>query len=189
MKTKILVLTVIMNCLAVVSFSQQKRLSFTGTVQAGLLEGEKGSAMQFGATAGVKLNSWIASLGSGLDYYDVRSIPVFLNVQKNIFNRDKTPFVYLGGGHHFLWLPKTYNDWSWWGNTENKGGLYYHAGIGYQLPVMKKAGWFFTAGFSEKQHSAETSSAYPCLVGPCPEYKEKISHRLRRLSVTTGLRF
>ena len=72
-------------CLSSVSFAQQKRIAFEGAVQAGLLEGEKGSAVQFGAMAGIKKNTWTASVGSGLDYYGIRSIPLYANLQKNIF--------------------------------------------------------------------------------------------------------
>lgn len=188
MRIKTIVL-LISTCFGTASFAQQKRLAFEGTVQAGLLEGEKGSAFQFGAMGGVKRGTWITSVGTGLDYYGIRSIPVYLNVQKNIFRNDKTPFVFLGGGYHFPWMPKMYNEWPWWGASQTKGGLYYHAGIGYQVPALKKTSLFFAAGFSEKQYKEENSEVYPCLVAPCPEYKEKMAYRLRRLTVSTGLRF
>ena len=157
-------------------------------MEAGLLEGEKGSAFQLGAMGGIRKNTWAVSLGSGLDYYSVRSIPVYLDVQKNIFNKGKTPFVYVTGGYHFLWLAEAFDDWSW-GQNSKKGGLFYRAGIGYQLPALKSSSLFFSAGYSEKQYNESYTSVFPCLVGPCPEYKETISNRLRRLSITTGLRF
>jgi hypothetical protein len=188
MRIKILLL-IAFSYFNIASFGQQKRFSFQGAVLVGLLEGEKGSAFQIGAMGGIKSKTWIASLGSGLDYYSVRSIPVYLNVQKNIFNNEKTPFVYLGGGYHFLWLPKLTTTWAWPENSQTKGGLYYQAGIGYQVPALKKSSLFFAAGFSEKQYDEDHTQVYPCLVWPCPEYKEKISYRLRRLSITTGLRF
>jgi hypothetical protein len=172
-----------------VSFAQQKKFSFSGAVEAGLLEGEQGSAFQLGAMAGIRKNTWAFSLGSGLDYYSVRSIPVYLDVQKNIFNKAKTPFVYVSGGYHFLWLAETFDDWSWRHDWEKKGGFYYKAGIGYQLPALKNSSLYFSAGYSEKEHSENYTSTFPCLIGPCPEYKETISNRLRRLSITTGLRF
>ena len=172
----------------ITSFAQQKKYSFSGEMEAGLLEGEQGSAFQLGAMAGIRKNTWGISVGSGLDYYSIRSIPVYLDVRKNIFNKPNTPFVYVSGGYHFLWLAETIDPWFGRMN-EKKNGLYYRAGIGYQLPAFKTTSLFFSAGYSEKQYSENYSSTYPCLVGPCPEYKETISNRLRRLSITTGLRF
>ena len=173
----------------ITSFAQQKRFSFEGSAQVGLLEGEQGSAFQLGAMGGIRKNTWIASIGSGLDYYRVRSIPLYLNVQKNFFNKDKTPFVFVGGGHHFLWLPEYYSEWSWPSALKTKGGLYYHGGIGYQVPAFKKTSLFFATAFSAKEYHDEYMQTNPCLIGPCPQSEVKTSYRLRRLSITTGLRF
>jgi hypothetical protein len=167
--------------------AQEKKASFEGSVQAGLLEGQQGSALHFGAAGGARIHTWSTTLGTGLDFYGVRSIPLYLTVQKNIFNRQQTPFVYAGGGYHFPWVPTNYKDS--WGEYKTTGGLYYNAGIGYQLQALKKAALFFTAGFSFKQFSEETRATYMCLNGPCPEYYEKTEFGLKRLSVTTGLRF
>jgi hypothetical protein len=171
------------------SFAQQKRFSFQGAAQVGLLEGEMGSAFQFGAMGGIKKNTWIASVGTGLDYYRVRSIPLYLNLQKNLFNKDNTPFVYLGAGYHFLWLPEVFSEWSWPSALKTKGGVYYHGGIGYQVPAFKKTSLFFATAFSGKEYHEEYLQTNPCLIGPCPQTAVKTSYHLRRLSVTTGLRF
>ena len=190
MRTTVLFLLLIL-CLSFVSFAQQKRIAFEGAVQAGLLEGEVGSAVQFGAMAGIKKNSWTASAASGLDYYGIRSIPLYFNLQKNIFSKSNTPFVFGGVGHHFLWPDNSnYNSfYSWRSDSKHSGGLYYNLGFGYQLPALKKASLFFTAGYSYKSFTQQTEYVYPCITGDCPEYKEKVFHQLRRLSVTTGLRF
>ena len=174
------------------AIGQQKQTSFQSTVQAGLLEGKAGSAFQLGAMSGLKKNTWTASIGSGLDYYGVRSIPLYVNLQKNVFNKTKTPFLYAGAGHHFLWTKNELDEgvfFSRWGNRKLSGGLYYQFGLGYQVPALKSGSLFFAAGYSYKAYNDETSFVYPCLTGDCPEYKEKYFHQLRRLSITTGLRF
>jgi len=171
------------------SFAQQKRLSFEGTVQGGLLEGEMGSAFQMGAMAGMKKNTWTASIGGGLDYYQVRSIPLYLNLQKNIFNKNNTPFVYVSGGYHFLWLPEVFSIFSWPSTLQTKGGLYYQGGIGYQVAAFKKTSLFFATAYSAKEYNETYLHTNPCLIGPCPQSEVKTNYRLRRLSITTGLRF
>lgn len=180
---------------AAASFGQNKGLPLEGSVQAGLLEGEQGSAFQFGFTGGLKFKTWTTSIGSGLDYYGIRSVPLYLNVQKKLYNRQQSPFAYISGGYHFPWLANQHQvDWApWWGGeTKTSGGLYYGAGLGYQLPAFKNAALFFAAGFSYKQYVDEIATPTMCIgwrTGPCPESNEKFTYRLRRLSVTTGLRF
>jgi len=171
--------------------AQQKGLPLTGSVQVGLLEGERGSAFQMAMMGGVKLNGWITSIGTGLDYYSIRSIPLYLNVQRNILSKAQTPFVYASGGYHFLWLTDAQrNSWDIWGTDLDKsGGLYLNAGVGYQLPAFNNTQLYFSAGYSQKNYKEELSTTYPCLVAPCPVYKETYNFQFRRLSVTTGLRF
>jgi hypothetical protein len=190
MQTRILTLALVCFLFST-AFAQKKPVSFAGAVQVGILEGEQGGSLQFGAMAGVKLKKWKTSIGSGLDYYGVRSIPLYLNVQHNILAADKTPFVFAGAGYHFPWAPTNTKDGfsSWSSSVNTDGGLYYHAGIGYELPALKKAALFFAAGLSSKHYREEILIPVYCVMGPCPEYKEKVAYRFRRLSIAMGLRF
>jgi hypothetical protein len=175
-----------------VSVAQKKVLPFTGSVQAGLLEGEQGSALQFGFTGGLKLKTWTASLGTGLDYYGVRSIPLYAGLQKNLFNRTNTPFTFIQGGYHFQWASRPQMDvWRSWvpEGLEKKGGLYYSAGIGYQLPALNKAALFFAAGYSFKEYTEMSKYTICPVIGPCFEQADNTTYRFKRLSITTGLRF
>jgi hypothetical protein len=186
MKNRILILlcslAVTAGCVA-----QEAKLSFEGRVQTGILEGQQGTAFQLGIFGGVKKRTWTASVGSGIDYYGVRSIPLYLELQKRLFNKTEAPFIYAGGGHHFAWLSDKYKDAR--SNVEGKGGLYYQAGIGYQLPVMKKAALYFAAGYSYKEYTETITQTRFCVMWPCPQYEEKLSYRLRRLAISTGIRF
>jgi hypothetical protein len=186
---KLLMMTLLLSATALQA--QNKSLTLAGSVQGGLLEGEAGSALQFGFTGGIKTKTWTTGIGAGIDYYRVRSLPLYLNMEKRLFNRIQTPFAYVNGGYHFTWRSSQNRmAWEWWpGNAETKGGLYYAAGLGYQLPVLTKTALFFAAGYSFKQFTEERMGTVNCIMWPCPEISEKFTHRLRRLSVTTGLRF
>jgi hypothetical protein len=186
MQVRTLLVLLIIFC-ATPSFAQKGGLPLEGSIGAGLLEGEKGSALQLSMMAGIKSKTWTTAVGTGLDYYGIRSIPLYLTIQKGLFNRTQTPFLYLAGGYHFPWLSK--ENKNQWREAIAKGGLYYNGGIGYQLAATKKTALFFTAGYSFKQYREEVTAIAPCLVAPCPEYQEKFNYRLRRLSLTTGLRF
>jgi len=175
-------------CLVVsVSYGQKKGLPLEGAIHIGLLEGQAGGSLQLGFMGGIKAKTWTALLGTGLDYYGVRSVPIYLQVQKKVFDKIQTPFAFVNGGYHFPWMQRYKDDW--WGERNASGGLYYTAGIGYQLPVMKTAALFFTAGYSFKQYEEEVSQGRICIGGNCPTYTENYEYRLRRLTITTGLRF
>ncbi|HEX8314375.1 MAG TPA: hypothetical protein VF609_05260 [Flavisolibacter sp.] len=185
-------LIVLFSTIMMIASAQQKGITFESSVQAGLLEGQQGSAFQFGFTAGIKQKTWSTAIGTGLDYYQVRSIPLYLNVQKRLFDRQQTPFAYVSGGYNFPWSSQPQIDiWRSWlpQEQEKKGGLYYGAGIGYQLPALKKAALFFAAGYSYKEYMEISKSKMCPFGGPCVEQVEKLTYRFRRLSVTTGLRF
>lgn len=169
------------------TMGQQKRFTYNGSVQAGLLEGEEGSAFQLQAINGVAYKTWSAGVGVGLDYYHSRSIPLFLALQKRFGAAQKAPFVYVNGGYNFPWLNATERGWSY---DDAKGGLYADAGIGYQVPVLKKSLLFFSAGYSKKNYSTE--NVYPIAIDIYPQpwpQTYRMDFGLRRLSIKTGLRF
>lgn len=162
--------------------------AFSSTVQAGMLEGEAGTALQLKTVTGLHYKTWVAGLGVGLDYYHTRSLPLFLSLQKAVAKSGKSPFVYVSGGYHFPWLKPAGQTWQ---DMKAKGGLYLDAGIGYQLPAFKSTALFFTAGYSQKNFSETTTSApvYIDMYPPPPVQATRYDFILRRLSVQTGLRF
>jgi hypothetical protein len=165
--------------------AEQKKAKpkFQSIMQVGLLEGETGSAFQLQTINGFKFKNFSAGVGVGLDYYSIRSIPLFLDLRKNILNKDQTPFVYVDAGIHFPWTGKQF-DWA----TETDGGLFYDLGIGYRLPVKYNA-FLLSAGYSLKAYSAEERYSYWCGINPCPEIVNQYEYKLRRFSVKFGFSF
>jgi hypothetical protein len=164
----------------------QKKTSFTGTVQAGFLAGAQGEAMQVSTAAGLRKDTWTAAVGTGLDYYYLRSIPVFLQLQKS-FGNAKAPFVYAAGGYNIPWLRAVDKGWH---IGEPKGGFYGDAGIGYQLPVLKNSALQFSVGYSVKNLTTTDTDLVIIAIYPPPPlvlYQEK--HTLRRISIKTALWF
>lgn len=167
--------------------AQKSGFTFQTSVQGGLLEGESGSAFQLQTINGFQRKTWSAAVGVGLDYYHTRSIPLFANVRKALGDNAKTPFLYLSGGYHFPWLRE---EDKYWGETKAKGGLYFDAGIGYQIPVLKKTAMFFTAGFSQKNYTRTERDGAVITIWPMPAPQTRVfEHTLRRLSIQTGVRF
>ncbi len=182
---KIVHVMILFGCLQ--ASAQKTGFQFGTSVQAGLLEGETGGAFQLQTVNGYQYKTWSAGLGVGLDYYHTRSIPLFLSFRKAFGTGAKTPFLYANGGYHFMWLRQKDK---YWGETDADGGLYYDAGIGYQLPVLKNSSLFFTAGFSQKNFTRRESDGPVIAIGPAPPPQtRKFEYNLRRLSIQTGLRF
>lgn len=69
------ILLLLLFCLQ--GFGQKNGVGFSTTIQAGLLEGEDGSAFGLKTFGSVQRKGGSAGIGVGLDYYNIRSIPVF----------------------------------------------------------------------------------------------------------------
>ena len=146
----------------------KSKFSFHPIIQMGLLEGEGSSAFQLLAINGVAYKTWFGGIGIGLDHYNIRTVPLFASVRKDILNKPSTPFVYGDVGTQFVWLRE--KDKYQYGNQDFRAGIYYNVGAGYKLSVAKRNALFFNGGYSLKKFSYQRNYAYECLVAPCPEY-------------------
>lgn len=165
--------------------AQKSKPHFTTLLQGGLLEGERGSAFQVKAINGIAYRTWTGGLGVGLDYYHTRTVPVFLDVRKSFGKSLKAPFVYASGGVSFPWVKTAEAS-----NLKHNAGLYMDAGMGYQFLLRSKSFLFFSAGYSQKEHTQRYYSPTPIDYYPWPSQSTyKMEYSLRRLSVQAGLRF
>ena len=167
------------------SYAQNKKYAFSSLLQGGFSEGQSGTAGTIQLINGVQYKQWMAGIGTGIDWYNTRTVPVFLHVRRNILNSNKTPFVYLGGGYSVPWLKEEDEMYI----SETEGGLYYDAGIGYGLPLLKNSSLFFTVGYSSKKLSTESGgrpvTMWSSYIPPYSSY----DYTLRSINVRMGLRF
>ncbi len=178
---------IIFSAIVFLADAQKKVMKFQSLIQAGLLEGEQGSALQLQMVLGVKYKTWSAGGGAGLDYYYGRSIPLFIDVRKSFSGNANTPFLYADGGYNFSWLREKDKIGF---ESDSKGGLYLDAGIGYELPAFKTQKLFFSVGFSQKNFTKTYNSMpYLSIWPPPPQAYRTNEYVARRLSIKTGLRF
>jgi hypothetical protein len=161
------------------------RIRFQSDMQLGFLEGSAGPFFQIQSVNGIRYKTYSIGIGAGLDYYAMRSIPLFLDIKKDLFKNRQTPFFYLSGGRHFPWEEAPINDWT---KSSPESGLFYDAGIGYAIP-LKKQSILFSAGYSFKAFDEVVENEVVCITWPCPQFKESYSYKLRRLSIRAGIRF
>src|SRR3954471_10659348 len=100
---KYILLFLMVNVVSQISLSQgikinKSRIKFQAEVQVGPLDGQRGTYIQLQSVNGVSYKGYFLGIGTGLDYYFMRSIPLFLELKKNLFNKGNTPFIYADGG-------------------------------------------------------------------------------------------
>lgn len=167
---------------------KQKDLRFHSITQAGLLAGSSEGQLLLQTTNGVKYKTWFAGAGVGLDYYQVRSIPVFIDLRRNIIDRPQSPFVYADAGMNFPWIIQNEENW----NIKYKTGSYFDFGIGYNFPLKKSLALVVSGGYSQKTLSAKEytmnwflSSSWP----PPGSYITNYDYTFRRFNLKVGLSF
>lgn len=154
--------------------------------EVGILEGENGTSFQLQSIVDVQYRRWFTGIGAGIDYYTFRTIPVFLDVRRNLMNKNKTPFIYADAGINFPWLKKeekaSYN-------SEFKNGWYYDIGLGYNVSFKNSGALLISAGFSQKNFTEKRPAPVfiDILPNPYPyDYSSKLNYSLRRISIKMG---
>ena len=135
--------------LTVIAQQPKEKVKFASVNSLGLLAGSRGEALSIQTIAGLKVKKWFAGIGTGLDFYEVRTIPLFADVRWQL-RAINTPYIYGDIGTNFLWL-KTENQFQQSKPGSSSPQLYYETGIGYKLYFANKKAMFFSAGYNTKQ--------------------------------------
>ncbi len=164
----------------------KKKYVFHSINQIGIVEGAAATKPLLQTVNGIQLERWFAGIGTGIDYYAYRTIPLFLDVRRNLSNKRMTPFAYADVGMNFPWTPGRVKDE--WFSSKFKNGYYYDLGIGYTIGTKNSGGFLISLGYSEKQYSEirENPSIYSF---PSPTNRTKFNYQLRRISIKAGWKF
>lgn len=168
----------------------QSNLKFQSQNYIGLLEGDHGSAFQFLSINGIQRKTWFLGLGSGIDWYLYRSIPVFLSVNKDWKPSNRTFYLSLDGGANFAWESRERNRFNDFISYDFMPGLFWGAGIGYKLR-FKNNGDAITLnlGYNYKRIKEERVVPTLCNNPPCANLKENYDYRMSRISLRFGWLF
>lgn len=165
----------------------QHPVKYSSMNYAGLLEGDNGSAFQLQTVQGVRFSRWFTGIGTGLDYYYLRSVPLFLSVNRNLFNQPRTPYVSLDGGINFAWYKREQERWSDFISSDFSPSLYWNAGLGYKVTLRnKKDALLLNISYSFKQLREDQERAVFCTTPPCPPKVEHYNYKLNRVSMKLG---
>ena len=165
----------------------QVKPKFSSQNYAGITEGESGTSFLLQTVNGFRYKTWFAGLGTGLDYYYQRSVPVFLSVNK-FFNNAKVPLYFSGDvGVNYSWAR---DGWYFETAGDYHPGLYWAGGLGYKFGFKKNTNAvLLNLGYNYKRLTQTYERTVMCLVPPCDTYTEKYDYRLKRLAVKVGWMF
>jgi hypothetical protein len=115
------------------------KINFRSQNYVGLLEGDTGSSWQVQTINGFQTGTWFAGVGTGLDFYRYRTVPLFLSVNKSIKSTGNSFYFLSDGGFNFAWVDKEprsrFNDYI---SDKFIPSLYWNGGIGYKAMIGKK---------------------------------------------------
>lgn len=134
----------------------QKKVYFSSNTNIGLLAGEAQTTTSFQTINGIKIDKWRLGIGTGIDNYGIKSIPLIIDMMRDFGTKKWQQIVYANGGLDF----PLYNDYFRGTSTANRFNNYTYklynsfcgeAGVGLSHSITKKCSLTITAGFSYKQ--------------------------------------
>jgi hypothetical protein len=171
------------------SHSTERKI-FNSQIVAGITEGFNGTSFQLQTINGFRKGTWFAGLGTGLDYYLYRSVPVFLSGTKYLSRGNHSFFVQGDGGVNFAWVNTDLNRWNNVIKDEFSPGLYWNSSFGFSTGMgSSRNALQFSLGYSYKHLKEIKEVAIFCINPPCPAQVENYSYHLRRLSLRIGWQF
>lgn len=180
-------------------YSQKTRqpATFYVTPQVGLLNGDHAVSGQVVLSGGMRTRTWSYGIGAGVDYYKIRSVPLFAELKKELGKKETPLFLYLQLGGNIAWpLASDYRDnfySPWFGNTTTRfqSGMYRELGIGYSAWHAKKKAVWVSLGYSAKT----MAELYDEVIYPdFPPYdrvtrtERKLTYTFNRLVLKIGCR-
>lgn len=160
----------------------------------GLLEGETGSAFQLQTINGANYQSWFAGVGVGLDFYRLRTIPLFADFRKEFGKSNNKVFVYSDIGINFSWVTDQQKT-NYVQNDKFHNGFYGDWGLGYKVMVNRKNNLLLSLGYSYKR-TVETYDQFYYNPGiniiqgsQSDDQSQKINYSLNRLTIKIGWEF
>jgi hypothetical protein len=157
----------------------------------GALAGDLDDALSVNTINGVQRGPWFGGVGTGIDYYYIRTVPLYLSLSRFITTKVNSIFFTLDGGTNFVWDKSTANVYNFNSNDGDfSPSLYYGALAGYKLGINKKTGsLLMSVGYSAKKINEKFKTTSPCIFPPCPEYEQKYEYDFKRFTFRVGWMF
>jgi hypothetical protein len=155
-----------------------------------LINGYNAASVGLQSVNGFKKGYWFTGIGTGIDYYLYRTIPLFADLRYEFGNKKNKFFAYGDAGINFSWVQEKFSDEPgiWNGNTSNsfKNGIYNDVGLGYNVKLKKENSLILSFGYSVK-NLKETETYMDWRTSQL--LKRVNSYNLRRVMIKIGWQF
>jgi hypothetical protein len=163
----------------------KSKWKFNSANQVGLLQGEGNTAASLQTINGFRLHRFFAGVGTGVDYYRYRSIPLFASARLYLGSLPNQFYIYGDGGTNFVWQERNTN---LYGSKETyRPGFFGGAGIGYSAGLKNGMGITLSAGYTCKKVTNIQQEISSCpFMGPCVLSAQTYRYNLNRLIFQLG---
>lgn len=177
-------------------YAQQEKNRLYVIPQMGLLNGDNFVSGQVALSCGYDLKNISVGLGVAVDYYKMRTIPVFAELRAPL-GKSKQPFLYLNAGPNFTWpLQSQYTQH--WVALPTPGvqrdrytvGIYGDVGFGYAFPLAKTNKLLLSIGYSLKTINQSYNETVVTEFAPFTlvTRERELNYSLSRVMVRVGIK-
>ncbi len=143
------------------------RPSFHSINSIGLLKGASGHAFQLETINGMQYGKWFGGLGVGIDEYRLRTIPLFIDLRKEMGKGINRWFLFADAGLSVYWQKdndvKTFPK-----DSQVRNGFCVAAGAGYSIKLNPQLHLLLSGGYSYKAMNEEGRNLDPRMFIPLP---------------------
>lgn len=162
--------------------------------QATLLNGDEYVSARFGISGGIRAKRSAFGLGAGIDYYKIRTVPLFAELRTDIGRSGKI-YAFAQAGFNLVWPLQTQyvEHWTVTGFQRDafRSGWIGEAGLGYKIKLAGKTQLGVGLGYSVKTlRQWYNESAYQPMPPYTLETHERIfDYTLNRIALHAGIWF
>ncbi len=154
-----------------------------------MAEGQGSGAGIIQGINGMGLKTWFAGIGIGIDGYRYRSVPLFLDVRKELGRKKNKWIFYADAGYNLPWVHEVETQYYWNPTMKHeykyKGKIYADVGAGYAIHCRKHGTLLMTLGYSRKDFGKTVITIYPGSENNVESY----SYKFNRLMIKLGWEF
>lgn len=166
--------------------AQNKKLKFHSINSVGMVSGESPVNATLQNINGIVFSNWYLGIGSGVDYYHYKTLPLFIDGRR-YFGKEKKGFLYADLGYDFPMKNRPGKEIGYYNTYHFKGDLYTDFGIGYKTKFIKKSSLLFSLGYSYKQLQSKIEIRADCFGCQPLYYNYKFGYG--RIILKTGVEF
>lgn len=171
-----------------VATAQQHAVHFNSKNTIGISLGQKEMAPLFQTINGLSFNNYFAGVGVGIDDYNYKSYPLFIDARR-YFGNDVEFFFYGNLGYNFSGKNKPGKEIPYYTSYKFSGGVYSDFGIGYRTRFIKQSFFTISAGFTYKEMVNKIAVVNECFAAPCTVDYSQYKYGNGRVALKAGIDF